>query len=190
MSLHQTRSNISKFDVDRPVQASDKIRSRCCNKHTPNVLHSSLEDHYKFGSTLQWRWEIDRDSQGQLMKVLETADIWYYCIGGELSTGGLNPRTGLTLHRCRAVTIDPTEIWGDWSHLTNFFARSLKRAALKACLWKGSPAELYISTGDAVYKRKMLYQQKKKTKHVASKSAFTLGLLPVYIHMCLKNKMK
>lgn len=41
---------------------------------TPNMLHSSLEDHYKFRSILQWRRETDSNSQGQLMKVLEAAD--------------------------------------------------------------------------------------------------------------------
>lgn len=30
---------------------------------TPNMLHSSLEDHYKFGSASQWRQEIESDSQ-------------------------------------------------------------------------------------------------------------------------------
>lgn len=62
---------------------------------TANMLHSSSEDHYKFRSTLQCRRETDSNSRGQLMNVSEAADRRYNCIGGELSTSGLNPRAYL-----------------------------------------------------------------------------------------------
>lgn len=80
--LYQLWSNKSKFGVDWPTQASSKIRSRCCNKHTTKILHSSSEDHCNLRSTCG----RPPAAQGQRIKVSQPANRCN-CTRRELSTG-------------------------------------------------------------------------------------------------------